>query len=465
MLFKLFHAKFKEGISLLKKGELDKAKEVFLGILKNNPKDADAVLELSRIHFKQNDITRTKEYLLKLLDLDSSPKMKKSILEITNWRLISSNKYYNHPPSFSRDGRWLVYASVRTDTNGDGIINSLDNTGLYLYEFAKNKEYRVVDDKFHNTYPTLSPDGNKLLYISARSSDSQTGLIDRHKGNVYLADLQSSKEEQLPITGTVKFPSFSPDGEKITYSCWKEGADRSDIYYYDLKEKKEHPVTAGLFESTFPQFSPDSKRIVYSSWRQDTDGDGIIGIRDFSSIVLVDIDTLREIIISADLCDDSYPGFSFDGKHIVFLNRKRDTNKDGKIDSLDNANILVYSTKNKVRSMLVKDNFYNKFPCFSYDSKNIIFLSSWRKYTLFSYTHEDYFNNKGIYKVDLASRNVINIVNEKYYGCRYTAVSPTEPKVAYLSWHQASSRGIYMADYERLPDVNELKSYIENNLQ
>lgn len=460
MFNNILPGKYNKGIRLLKKGNIDDAEKLFSEMIKADPFSVGAYIELARISFKRNRLSELRAYLNKLLEIDQSEKTKKAVLEITNWRLISSHNYHNHPPCFSPDGKRLAYASARRDTNNDGRVDAEDCPGLYIYDLSTNREYRMLGDNYYNSMPAFSPDSGRLVYLSAREASDKSGIITRtDRASLYVSDLETGEEMRLPIAGRIKFPSFSSGGRKVVYSCWKDGEDRNRIYYYDLDIKREFPVTIGMFESTFPYFERDSNRVLYCSWR------GRSGTAGFSSIVFGDCDTLEEKVLTKGEYDDSYPSFSLDGENIVYLSRRRDTNRDGEINSLDNANICVYNLEKGKDRVLVNDKFYNKFPTFSFDGKKVLFLSSWRRDDVIFARREDYFDSKGVYCVDVSSLSVKNIVNEKYYGCRFPHASPSAPLVAYLSWRKGTNRGVYLADYDRIPDEKELKKYIENNLQ
>ena len=122
MFFNLFQGKYKKAVKLVRDGSFDEAKQILLEIFNKDPRSAKVNLELARISFKTGNLHETRMYLNKFLDLDQSVKAKISVMEITNWKMVSDCRYFNHPPCFSEDGRWLVYVSAREDTNDDKRI-------------------------------------------------------------------------------------------------------------------------------------------------------------------------------------------------------------------------------------------------------------------------------------------------------------------------------------------------------
>jgi tricorn protease len=59
---------------------------------------------------------------------------------------------------YSADGRWLAYARGNSDLN----------TEVYLFEITSRTEHNVTRDPFRASSPALTPDGQTLLFTSAR---------------------------------------------------------------------------------------------------------------------------------------------------------------------------------------------------------------------------------------------------------------------------------------------------------
>jgi Tol biopolymer transport system component len=118
----------------------------------------------------------------------------------------------------------------------------------------------------------------------------------------------------------------------------------------------------------------------------------------------------------------------------------------------------------------VEDNFFNKFPTYTPDGKNIVFSSNWcvnrREHnTEDSFENKgDFFENKGIYTIDISSRRVRQIVSDKYFGNRSLVVSPAGNSVAYIAWRKNTRRGLFLAYLSVFPSVAELEYIINTNL-
>ncbi len=461
-----FKSKLEKGIDFLKTGKYDDAIGHFSQMLSKDPNDCNAQFYLAKAYYKKNDIDKTKENLLKCLELQPDEEIIKEMVEITNFKKISSDQHYNTYLNFSSDGKKIIFTSVRRDTNGDGRINYLDNGGIYVIDSDGQNERQIVEDNYINSDCSFSPDGKYAVYLSRRRDTNNDGKIDnKDSAGIYIFDLENGDEQLLVTDETYnKKPIFAPEGQSVVFCGWRRSGGNSGIYSVDVKTKTIRELVPDLYENTSPAISNDGNYIVYSSWRDDTNGDGKIDFRDASAIYTTDIRNKQTVRFTKDKYDNSYPLFSHDGKKIIYLSRRRDTNDDGKIDSLDFSGVYVMDVESKISEDVVSDNFFNKFTSFTKDNENVVFLGSWRrKYRLKDKEIRDIFENKGIYIVNIKTKKTEMLVSDKYFSSSLPQVSSNN-KVAYLSWRKNTRRGIFIRDIYKLPSVFELKEIIEQNL-
>lgn len=455
---------FNAGVNFMKEENYSSAIDCFQKTLEKDPKHQESLYNLSKAYFKSGQLSLAKETLISLVKLHPAPDLIVQILEITNWKKLVSDKFFNSHFSFSPDGQKIVFVSVRRDTNGDGALNIFDRGGVYLLDVETGESKMLVPDDYYNAFPNFSPDGKKIVFVSARRDANGDGIIDfQDNGSLYLLDLETGQETLiLGDEYRPKFPSIFPDNKKVVCCGWDKGQKNCSVLLIDLGDNKIRRLTNPAFENTFPVISPDGAKIVYPSWREDTNGDGIINIRDNSSIYVYDlISAKEEEIVSADY-DSSYPQWLPNVEGIVYLSRRRDTNRDGKINSLDNSGVYLFNLKKKKEMLLISDNYFNKFPTVLGDGQYLVYIGSWRNPK--KPTEKNYFENKGLYCLNLINKEEKQIVSDRYYGCRFPVALPVEHKVAYLSWRKGTNRGIYLATLDRLPTEAELLSIIEENL-
>ncbi|MGW7411368.1 amidohydrolase family protein [Streptomyces sp. NPDC054863] len=155
---------------------------------------------------------------------------------------------YLQGPSFSRDGRWLLYVDDREGLNG-----------VRRLELATGKDELLAGGG--RTHPALSPDGKRLACI-----DMAGGLVVR--------DLASGVEKVLATPlgggGLPGPPSWSPDGRHLAYCDrnrlnfrYREGYNLIRVVDTATGASALHPFAAFASLSdryaSGPAWSPDGK--------------------------------------------------------------------------------------------------------------------------------------------------------------------------------------------------------------
>ena len=454
-------------LELFDAGRAGEALEFARERLARRPDDPDALIAAGSILFLQGQPGDAKELLSKALEHPLTPEQAHGLVQVTNYRRLSSESEFNTQPSFSRDGKWVIFACARRDTSGDGRVGPEDRTAIHAVNIASGVRLELISDRFYNSQPVFSPDGHKIAFLSAREDSNGDGKIDHNdRPGLYLKDLDSLKEE--PLIGPErrpKFPSFSPDGQWLAFCAWNAARGVFGVYLLNLKTRAEWPVQTD-FECNFPSFSPDGRRVLYASWRRDTNGDGRIDLHDNSSLCWTDLASSKERELVSDRSSNSYPAFSPDGGSILYLSRRRDTNGDGAIDSLDNSGLYLLNPEKGSERTLVGDEHYVKFPSFSHDGSRIAFIAALSSHD----EPEDgdkkpgYFQHKGLYCCGPAGGNLKEILSPRFYGCRFLATSPREDRVVFTAWRKNTGRGLYVAPLSGLPDRAELKAVLQDNL-
>lgn len=460
-IFGLFSDPLQKGIELMRRKEYDKARDFFQGLIDKQIAVAGARLDLGKCLFHLGDMPGTRQQFHLALDCEPSPGIVAGILEVTNWWMLSSYRHFNGWPAFSPDGKTVAFTSARRDTDGDGRITGQDACGIYFVNIDSGQEECIITDNFHNAQPVFSPDGKKLAYLSARPAE---GAKTPAQPALYVLDLASGTETKLlEESFQTKYHVFSPDSKRLVFTCWRPGDKNSGIYSIDIQTKNMETLVPGQYENTFPSLSSKGDLLLYASWHRDTNGDGIINLRDNTAVFVKRLPYGTDTMVIDDRYNNTFPSFSPDARKILYLSARKDTNKDGKFDPLDNAGIYLHDIESGRERCLVNDSFFNKFPVFASGGRQVLFISNWRK-DREEHERRDFFENKGIYVLDIESGQIRQLVSDKNYGSRSLAVSPRGDRVAYVSWRQGTNRGLYLASPEKLPQKEELHRWIDANL-
>lgn len=179
---------------------------------------------------------------------------------ITN-RLISFPRFpgTNSSPAWSPDGSQLAFmASVQ----GDPEIYVTNSYGLQMH--------RLTYSLGVSTSPTWNPKtGNQIIFVSDRA-----GLPDLFEMNsdgsntqkIPLSEATGVAAADLPATGYVVDPAWSPNGELLAFS-WRRPAGNYDLYVMDLASHQLIELTRDSGENERPSWAPDGRHIVFESTR------------------------------------------------------------------------------------------------------------------------------------------------------------------------------------------------------
>lgn len=117
---------------------------------------------------------------------------------------IVGDEYDNEFCSFSPDSKRIAFYSYRVDTNGDKQRNTMDNRSIYLTDtHGVEDEILIAGPRFDNDFISFYPDVKKVIFQSLRTDTNGDGLINiLDEGAIYIVDIISSPE--LKITTALK---------------------------------------------------------------------------------------------------------------------------------------------------------------------------------------------------------------------------------------------------------------------
>ena len=167
-------------------------------------------------------------------------------------------------PRWSVDGKVIVTGLVTkclTDSDPcDFEIFLMNSDGSAL----KNLTHHPTATDW---YADMSPDGQKILFVSDRSGDPDIYVMDKDGTNLTILTENNDFENM---------PRWSPDGSQIVFVSDREGGDW-DIFIMNSDGSKPKIITTNTSNDYDPCWSPDGKWLVYVS---DYDGDTEIMIMD-----------------------------------------------------------------------------------------------------------------------------------------------------------------------------------------
>jgi Tol biopolymer transport system component len=227
-------------------------------------------------------------------------------------RLLPDSHGLDYDPSFSPDGKWIVFTSER-DTEGQGQADIWrlhpDGTGLE----------RLTSDPSMEDAGALSPDGKHLVYVSTKSGARTTNIWVMDLATKQARNLTGDGKSEPPITmnGTFR-PAWSPDGKWIAFTSdrgekWagaETGAgighsQATSLYVMKADGTKLRRLTSTTPDSSIgaPKWSADGKKIaVYAVPARDTFGarmGGFPGSRFSTSSQIMEVDVASGAMTAA----------------------------------------------------------------------------------------------------------------------------------------------------------------------
>ena len=173
---------------------------------------------------------------------------------VRDLRFYNQRASVNSSPSFTPDGKQIVYSSSAPDDRCCRIfIANLDGSGLRPISPAG----------FIDTEPKVNPKtGNEMVFVSGRSGPQQ----------VYRMNMDGSDIERLtPGEGEASNPSWHPGGQIIAYA-WTRGyaTGNFNIFTMDVASRAYTQLTHSEGRNENPSWAPDGAHIAFMSTRSGT---------------------------------------------------------------------------------------------------------------------------------------------------------------------------------------------------
>jgi Tol biopolymer transport system component len=162
-------------------------------------------------------------------------------------RRLTRDRAHNDAPSWSPDGKRLVFVSGATDSSQIWII---DADGTHLERLTPGP---ALDEQ-----PAWSPDGKQIVFVRALSPTAQ-GLV--------VFDLRTHTERLLEARpGTYRHPTWSPDGRRIAFSYVRHAqTGRYAIFEVGVDGKGLQRVSRNPHDDYWdPAWSPDARTIAFT---------------------------------------------------------------------------------------------------------------------------------------------------------------------------------------------------------
>ena len=220
----------------------------------------------------------------------------------------------NGSPTLSPKGDKLVYISNRSDYIDVYLMSTVD--GKNLGKLVKGERSELFEE-LHGLRPGMgwSPAGDRITFAAKAGAQDALYILDVKKKDVI-------DSFRFDMDGVFS-PNWSPDGDRIAFMGIDGG--QSDIYIYQLSSQKLTRLTNDIFSDLDPVWSPTGDEIAFVSDRGNYTSGSYSDINmlehDFhqTDLYTIGVETKEIARHTADEAEEMSPAYSPDGNKIAFI--------------------------------------------------------------------------------------------------------------------------------------------------
>ncbi len=194
-----------------------------------------------------------KIYWPTVTDLKAPDEFAEKLTDHEEWR-----NFVNNGGAISPDGEKLVFLSDRSDYFDIWLLDIGTEKYERLLQGERSGDFEQL--KWLDARISWSPDGKQVCFASKAGRNDAVNILD-------VARKELTRQIEFDMDGVFN-PTWSRDGEKIAFVGMRDG--QSDLFVYDLPSNELSRVTFDPHSDDDPHWSADSRSLFFTSDRGDS---------------------------------------------------------------------------------------------------------------------------------------------------------------------------------------------------
>jgi hypothetical protein len=153
-------------------------------------------------------------------------------------------------PDWSPGAAHLLFGRALIDTSGDGAVTILDNLDVMTLDLSEGGLRNLTNTPAHDDFNfDWSPDGRWIVFASVRSDANEDGVQNlADSEDLFLIPAEGGEEARLNLYGLAAYsPSWSPDGKTIVLLAAFENGE-NELWWFGINAGAREVLSIGGLE-------------------------------------------------------------------------------------------------------------------------------------------------------------------------------------------------------------------------